>query len=407
MKPSTIAKVVLPILLLAAGVGMARGLMATKKKAEKAPPEARVPSVEYVTVRAGSPIARVRGTGLVEGDQQVALSARVSGEVVWVAENLDPGGRFRKGAQLLRVDPRDYEVAVSQEASRVRQSEVELELEMQRQNTAQREWDLLGGGKDPDDAPLALRKPQLTVAEQNVESARQGLRRAELNLERTKLVAPFNAMVLSENAEKGQLLSPGGSVVTLVGTDRFRVKFSVPVDKLSSIAIPGVNSKAGSAATVVQDLGGAPPIERQGTVVGLAGQLDPQTRTAHVYVSIENPLEGGGLPMLPGAFVSVDIEGLPLDGAIAVPREAVSGGDTAWTIAPDDTLVRRPLQIAWADSGVVFVTEGLTSGDRLVTTPPSLPIEGAKVKPLARGQEAKDATGAAPGQAAPPSASEG
>jgi RND family efflux transporter MFP subunit len=407
MKPSSIAKVILPIILLAAGVGMARGLMATKKKAEKAPPQAHIPAVEYVTVQAGSPIARVQGTGIVEGDRQVALSALVSGEVVWVADNLDPGGRFRNGAQLLRVDPRDYEVAVSQEAGRVRQAEVELELEMQRQNTAQREWELLGGGKDPGAAPLALRKPQLTVAEQNVESARQGLKRAELNLERTKLVAPFNAMVLSENVEKGQLLAPGGSVVTLVGTDRFRVKVSVPVYKLASIAIPGVNGETGSPAKVVQELSGGSSIERGGRVIGLAGQLDPQTRTAHLYVGINKPLEGDGLPMLPGAFVRVSVEGLAIDGAIAVPREAISGGDTAWTITSEDTLARRTLQIAWRDARAVFVTAGLTSGERVVTTPPSLPVEGAKVKPFARGKATQTNDGKAAGQDAEPAASEG
>jgi RND family efflux transporter MFP subunit len=385
MKPSSIAKVVLPFLLLVAGIGMARGMIASKKKAEKAAPESRISAVEYVTVEAGSPIARVESTGIIEGDRQVALSALVSGEVVWVAEGLDPGGRFASGAALLKVDPRDYEVAVSQERSRVRQAEVEFELETQRQATAAREWELLGGGKDGADSPLALRKPQFDLAERNLESAKASLQRAQLNLERTRLVAPFNAMVLQENAEKGQLLAPGASVVTLVGTDRFRVRVSVPVDKLSSIAIPGVTGKVGSAARVRQDLGSGDPIERDGRVIGLAGQLDPQTRTAELYVGIDDPLDAGGLPMLPGAFVTVSIDGLPIEGAIAVPRDAITGGDSVWTLTADDTLARAQVTIAWRGEEEAYVTEGLTDGARVVTTPPSLPIEGAKVRPMLRG----------------------
>jgi len=385
MNPSTIAKAVLPLVFIAAGLGVARGLMSTKKKAVKAPPEARIEAVEYVEVTAGSPTARVDSTGIVEGAKQVSLSALVSGEVVWVSDELDPGGRFRSGDALLKVDPRDYEVAVAQERSRVRQAEVELELEEQRQSTAQREWELLGGGKDPSAAPLALRKPQLDVAKQNLESARSGLKRAELNLERTVLRAPFNAMVLSESAEKGQLLAPGANVVTLVGTDRFRVKVSVPVDKLASIAIPGVNSKQGSPVTAVQDLGDGRPILRNGRVSGLAGQLDTSTRTADVFVAIDDPLSGDGLPMLPGAFVSVTIEGVAVDGAIAVPRAALIAGSELWVLSSDDTLSKRTVTIAWRDGSQAFVTDGLEPGVRVVVTPPSLPVEGARVRPIAQG----------------------
>ncbi len=385
MKRSTPAKIILPFVFIVLGLGIARGLMSTKKKASKAPPEARIEAVEFVEVSAGSPTARVDSTGVVEGARQVSLSALVSGEVVWVSDALDPGGRFRSGDALLKVDPRDYEVAVAQEKSRVRQAEVELELEEQRQATAQREWELLGGGKDPAAAPLALRKPQLDVAKQNLESARSGLKRAQLNLERTVLRAPFNAMILTENAEKGQLLSPGANVVTLVGTDRFRVKVSVPVDKLTSIAIPGVNSQQGSPVTAVQDLGDGRPIVRSGRVTGLAGQLDTQTRTADVFVAIDDPLSGDGLPMLPGAFVSVTIEGVAVDGAISVPRAALVGGNELWTLTPADTLAKRTVQIAWRDGSQAFVTDGLEPGARVVVTPPSLPIEGARVRPVAQG----------------------
>ena len=385
MNPSTIAKAVLPLIFIAAGVGVARGLMSTKTKAEKAPPEARVAAVEFVEVTAGAPSARIDSSGIVEGDRQVALSALVSGEVVWVSDNLDPGARFSSGASLLRVDPRDYEVAVAQEVSRVRQAEVELDLEEQRQQTALREWELLGGGKDPAASPLALRKPQLDVATQNVESARSGLKRAELNLERTTLRAPFNAMVLSETVEKGQLLAPGGQVVTLVGTDRFRVKVSVPVDKLSAIEIPGVNGEGASPATVTQDLGNGMSLVREGRVSGLAGQLDPQTRTADVYVVIDKPLESEGLPMLPGAFVTVSLEGKTVDGAIAVPRTALFGGDQLWTVTPGDTLAKKTVTIAWRDADEAYVTDGLAPGVRVVTTPPSLPVDGAKVRPVRQG----------------------
>lgn len=386
---SNVLKAVVPTLILAFGLGTAKFLVSSRKEAEKAPPEAKIAAVEYRVVTTGAPNARIRSTGVVEGSREVSLSALVSGEVVWVSPKLEPGGRFAKGAPILRVDPRDYELAVAQEEARVAQAQVELDLEVQRQNTAQREWEILGGGRDPSEAPLALRKPQLEAAQRALESARSGLQRARLNLERTTLSAPFNAMVLSETVDEGQLLSPGATVVSLVGTDRFRVEVSVPVVELAHVAVPGIGgADEGSAAWVSQDLGGAEPIRRQGRVSGLGGELEATTRTANLFVTIPDPLGGEGLPLMPGAFVEVEIEGRPLPGAAAVPRDALVDGDAVWVVTPEDTLSRRTVRVAWRDSDLVYVTSGLAAGDRLVVTPPSLPVQGAKVKPREAGADA-------------------
>jgi RND family efflux transporter MFP subunit len=386
MNATQVLKAVLPVFIVAAGIGGARFLMSTKKVAEKKTPEAVIAAVEYVTVSAGAPRAVVLANGTVEGVKVVSLSALVSGEVVEVSGELQPGGRFRAGQSLLRVDPRDYEIAVDQERSRVQQAELELKLEEQRVETALREWELLGGGKDAADAPLALRGPQLEAVEQALEATRSGLKRAQLNLERTRLKAPFNALVISENVEEGQLVSPGAPVATLVGTDRFRVKVSVPVDQLRHVAIPAIDG-SGSEAIVTQQLGGGEPIVRSGRVSKLAGQLDPATRTAELFIVVDDPLEGDGLPLLPGAFVSVRIEGKAVDGAIEVPRDALVDGSALWTIDESDQLARRPVVIGWSDADVAYVVSGLDPGSRVVVTPPSLPVQGAPVRPREAGAE--------------------
>ena len=391
MTASKVLKFVLPQIILVLGVGAAKGLMSFKTKAERKAPEALISAVEYITVSSGSPAAKVQAAGTVEGDKQVSLSSLVSGEVVSTSPDLVPGGRFRAGQTLLRVDPRDYEVAVSQERSRVQQAQVELSMEEQRGQTAAREWELLGGGKDASSAPLALRGPQMETARAALAAAQSGLQRAQLNLERTTLQAPFNAMVLMENVEVGQLLAPGAAIVTVVGTDRFRVKVAVPVQQLRHVAIPGIDGSVGSDVRLIQDLGDGAPIERQGQVMRLAGQLDAQTRTAELYVAIEDPLSGEGLPMLPGAFVTVLIEGKEVPGAIAVPREAIVDGAGVWTVDAEDRLTQRAVSIGWQDGDTAFVLTGLEEGDRVVVTPPSLAVEGATVRPLPRGEAAAEA----------------
>jgi RND family efflux transporter MFP subunit len=381
MKSPRLAKILVPILLIIVGIVGLRLLVSQKKSTEKKAPEAVRTVVGFVEAQAGTPNAKIRGTGTVEGEQQVALSTLVSGEVTYVSNELLPGGRFRKGKTLLKIDTSDYEVAVAQERARVQQAELEFAIEQKRAETAQREWELLGEGQDAVAAPLALRQPHLATAEQVLEAARAGHKRAKLNLARTRLKAPFNALVISESADLGQVLAPGAAVATLVGTDSFLVRVAVPVEQLLHIAIPGVNGKKGSSARVIQDLGDNQQIIRTAKVHKLGGQIDPQSRTASLFLRIEDPFSVEGLPLLPQAFVRVEIEGLPMEGALAVPRVALSEGNFVWTVSPEETLQRNEVTIGWRDGETAFVTSGLSDGARVIVTPLSLPIEGAQVQP--------------------------
>ena len=91
MSAPKVIRFILPVVILVVSLGAARFILSQKKQTEKKPPEARVVTVEYVEVAAGAPQARIEATGTVEGDRQVGLSSLVSGEVVYVAEGLDPG----------------------------------------------------------------------------------------------------------------------------------------------------------------------------------------------------------------------------------------------------------------------------------------------------------------------------
>ena len=160
------------------------------------------------------------------------------------------------------------------------------------------------------------------------------------------------------------------------------MQVSVPVEQLAHIDIPGVNAETGSVVAVTQNLGTA-KVARTGTVTSLAGQLDQQSRTATLIVSIEDPLnlqaEGmPGLPMLPGAFVDVTITGRSPGPTIKLPRVAVSEREHVW-VAEDGEIVQRAVQIGWGDQSDVYITGGVSVGEQIVVTPMSFPIEGMAV----------------------------
>lgn len=374
-----LTRVVLPGGLIVLGLACAGSMVALQPTAESQEPQEVARPVEVVEAQPRSLEAVVQATGTVEAARTVSLAPEVAGKVTFLDDRVRPGGTFNKGETLLRVDTRDYRAALAADEARLAQVELEVALERKRQLTAQREWALLGA--DQDEEPLALRKPHLAVAEANLRSAQAAVDRSRLNVSRTSLRAPFNAVVVSENVDVGQVVGSQSPLVTLVGSDAARVVVSVPVDKLQDLDIPGYNGDSGSRVRVALSRRRGGPVIHEGRVTGVSGQLDPQTRTANVVVEVPDP-RSGDVPLLPGSFVQVDLIGRPLDNAVPVPREALDGADRVW-VAVDGRLRSRTVTVGWRTTDEVYIVDGLQGGDKVVTTPPSLPVEGMLVSPTA------------------------
>ncbi len=378
MIEKVLTRVVAPLAVVLLGAACAGAMVALSPSAERTTPPPKVATVEVAEATPTDQAAVVRATGAVQPARQIVLLPEVAGRIVEVHDQLVPGGRVSAGETLARIDARDYRILVAQEEARLRQAEVEFQLELGRQGIAKREWELLGDGRSAEEVPLALRGPQLLAAEQALESARSGLQRAQLNLSRTNLRAPFDAVVLSESVDVGQVVGASSQVATLVGTEELWVKVSVPMEQVAAVELPS-DEGAGSPARITQRLPDGTTIQRRGAVRQLYGQLDPQTRTASLLVAIQQPMDGPGLPLLPGAYVDVEIRGRTLPGTFRVPRVALSEGDQVWVVS-DDKLARRTVQIGWRDDSDVVVTRGLNPGDQVVTSPLALAIEGMAVR---------------------------
>ncbi|MEO0325917.1 MAG: efflux RND transporter periplasmic adaptor subunit, partial [Myxococcota bacterium] len=371
-------KYVLPFVVLAAGVGV---FMLLFKSRPEQPRTARSDEgllVEVATLESSRQEVNVRARGQVIPAQRAVMAPQVTGTVRWMADGLVPGGRFRQGETLLRLDSRDYRLALESQEANLSAAGLELQLERGRQVVAEREWQVFGApegtaGSEASQA-LARRQPQLDNAQVAVSAAESGVERARLDLSRTRLTAPFNAMVLAENVDRGQLIGPTSQAVTLVGTDTFWVEMALPVDQLAALRIPGAGAAEGegSAATVRQSIGGQ-DVERQGRVLRLLPDLDPAGSMARLLVGIDDPLgldaeDAAGIPLLLGSYVEVDLEATPLEGVIEVPRYAVREGDRAFVMNDERKLEVRELDVAWGRRDTVLVRGGRRAGEQLVTS---------------------------------------
>ncbi|MFW6244017.1 MAG: efflux RND transporter periplasmic adaptor subunit [Desulfovibrionales bacterium] len=380
------------VVLLAAGAGLAVYFVATKPVVQKQKPRPQTVYVQAMKAQKKPALATVSGMGKVVPSQQVVLRARVTGAIVDLSERFLPGGRIPEGDVILRIDPSDYRIEVATSESELRKAMADLELEQGRQSVARQELALLREAS-PDGVngtELALRKPQLRQAEAQVAIAESQLERAKLNLSRTVLRAPFNALVVDRQVDIGAQVGIQEPLATLAATDEYWIEVSVPADRLG-LMDPGVD---GNTAQIHSQSGAG---QWAGRVLHSLGVLDENSRLAKVLVSVRNPLDSGTMPLMLGDYVQVTIQGRNLGEVYVLPRGALRGGDAVW-IATEGRLDIRPVEVALRSGETVYVSSGLQPGELVITSDIAAPVPGMPLD--VSGQEPSGAKGTSTGDGA-------
>jgi len=344
------------------------------------------PLVRVEMVQQANERAIVRAMGTVVPALEMVLKSRVPGEIIATHPEFIEGGFLKKGTKILQIDPQDYELAVEQKRSQVVNAQYALKMELGHQEVAQREWELLKGDKPAKDLDLelALRKPHLEKARAELVAAEADLKQAKLDLARTAIRAPFNAIVRNKHVELGSQVSTQDVLAELVGADEYRIQVSIPVDRLKWITIPTEMGESGSAVRIIYGTGSAPTFQRMGKVIKLLGDLDAEGRMARVLVSVKDPLDRQGNetkrpPLLIGDYVRVEIEGHELKDVFKIPRTALRDNSKIWVEKGEGVLHIRQVEVVWRDPQYIFLRDGLKEGERLIVSDLATPVEGMAV----------------------------
>lgn len=367
-------RVVVPIILLAVALAVGQIIVKTAKKPEKKRPQRTAYMVDVVPLKADQQPVRLKATGTVIPAMEITLRARVAGEVVEVSPEFIAGGMFRQGERVLKIDPVDYRLVLEQKRAALAEAEYQLKLEEGQRDVAAREWELmdLSDESSDGDRELALRVPHLKYRAANLDAAKAEVEKAELDLERTDVCAPFNAVVVEQNVDLGAQAASQDSLATLAGTDLYYVQASIPVDRLRWIRC---DSENGSPALITRGTGDV----REGRVVKLESRLEEAGRMARVLVAMENPLKGEH-PVLLNEYVRIEIEGTPVENAWQLPRSALHDDRFVWLATEQNTLEIREVEVAWRDAESVIISGGLKDGERLILTNLSTPVNGMDLR---------------------------
>ena len=334
----------------------------------------------------------VTAQGTVEPRMETDLVAEVGGRIVEVATALQAGGFFESGEVLARVDGRDYENALARAKAALDRARSELAV----RGKSKKRMDSLGGQglaseSNVDDAVNAERIARANLAEAVAVHAK-----AELDLERTTVRAPFDGRVRNRHIGAGQFVMPGARLARIYATDLAEIRLPLSVDDLAFLDLPLAYSAASSsiAAPAVQlraDMGVR--VGRwSGEIVRTEGVLDPLTRNVVAVAQVEDPFgrrsgDGHGSsgtaetsPLAPGLFVDAEISGRHVDRVFALPAAAYRPGAGLLLVDEEDRLEIRAVEVLRRDARQVFVTEGIEAGERVVISAIESPIAGMKMR---------------------------
>lgn len=380
-----------------------------------------VPLVETVEARKISPNMIVKAYGTVRSGENLILTAEVKGKIVEMAPGFEEGGTFPKGSFLMRIDPRNYALnierlnsetarldaesarilqeqenlrstfRIAEEEMRLARAEYDRNLSLAKRNVvsqnqidqARQKWLVSRKKVQETENALALIKPGVDLLEAQRRNVLVQLKEARLALEKTVIRAPFDSRVEKKLVETGQYVNAGERLANIYNVGIMEVEVNIlPRDVVWLHFNPemsvGFKENAPAKARITFDT----PVKKlvwDGFVSRVKGQMEETTRTLPVVVQAKNSHPGHGHMILPGMFVNVEIVGKKVEDLFFLPRKAVREDGSVYVVK-DGEIRSRPVKIVRRVGNHVYVREGLSDGDRVVTLFPGVVSEGMKVR---------------------------
>jgi RND family efflux transporter MFP subunit len=396
--PNRRLKIISTFAVAIIGIAFAIMLAKSAKKPESKIPQPKLPAVEVKIAEATRHTYRIQSQGTALPRTSIRLVSEVSGKVVSVAESFDVGQIFTKGDVLLKIDARDYELALAQARSQVAQAQLRLQMEVKEADVVRREWELLNQGEP---SGLQAREPQLASARAALEAALAAEEAAKRNLDRCEIRAPFDGMVARAGVRPGQFAALATPLGELFATDVVEVRLPLIASDLSFIDLPRPGAKValGQAPKVTLSArAGERRTEWLGHIVRSEETVDPMNRMVYVVAQVIDPYglaKRDGAPLRSGTFVRASIEGRTQENVIVLPRHALRGKNQVWIVSEKSTLqewlgyrepshhkrlVFRSVDVSFADAKQVIVAAGIQQGEQVVVSLLAAVVDGMGVK---------------------------
>ena len=313
----------------------------------------------------------LEGLGTIQAFNTVTVTARVDGELQKIG--FVEGQSVNKGDLLAQIDPRPYQAALGQAQAAKAKDEAQLQsaradleryLTLAPENLASKQT-------------LDAQRATVAGLEAQIKGDQASIDNAQTQLQYTSITSPIQGRTGIRKVDVGNNVraSDTTGIVVVTQLQPISLIFTLPEDALGAI-----NSAIGAGSVTVAALSrdGTTELDR-GTVSLVDNQIDPATGTIRVKAVFPNMQS----KLWPGQYVDARVLLRTDRGALTIPATAVQRGPNGmftYVVKSDGTVEARPLTVGEESSSVYVVQDGVSDGERVVTSNQYRLQPGAHVK---------------------------
>ncbi len=316
------------------------------------------PRVQVLLAVATEWSPEIKLSGTLESERSAALGFPLAGRLIKIDAVV--GQEVAAGRVLAMLDAREVRMRLAAAQAQRRLGELQLAFATEEET---RTLGLVERGVLAQEGGIkANRQRLIAAAELDVPRAQESL--ASLSLGEHTLRAPFGGTVIRAPGGVGALVGAGEPLFEIVDTNR--VRFTATVTEEEAVLI-----EPGSPLWLQSEQGSI-----QGVVRSVLKTLEPTTRRVPVIGEFEHT---NGMRV--GAYVEARLQAAQTRTSVRLPRSALRPGaqDELFVVAPDGRLELRKVAYIVDAAGRVFVTRGVSAGDRVVTEPTESLTQGLVV----------------------------
>ncbi len=394
--------VLTPILIVVLAIIILAIVAITAAKPAKKPIEVKAPLVEVISLNAQPTTFTIDSQGTVSPRTETTITSEVSGVITNVSAKFLAGGYFAKGEVILTIDDITYQVALLRAQSQLQSAQAQLIEEQAKAQQAQAEWLLTG--EPLSKAPiLALRTPQLQQAKASVLAAEADIKEANVKLARTKIIAPYDAMLIKKHVDIGQYVTTGSAIALTYAIDYAEVRLPIkhrdidflPSRTPSSDQIISLNEITGSVE-LFYDLNGKRHTWNA-QLQRFEGVVDSKSRVHYLVAQLADPYQvlssSSNEVLRIGTFVNASIVGKQLNNITVLPISAVYSGNTIYLLDEKNRLVIRKINILRTDDKYAYSKESVAKNYRLITTKLATAVDGMTLRVVGEQSQAGKESG--------------
>jgi multidrug efflux system membrane fusion protein len=357
-----------------------RGADPGKAGAAKGPGPA-IPVIVASAERRDVPVY-LTGLGTITAFNTVTVRTRVDGQIVQVA--FREGQEVNKGDLLLVIDPRPFEVQLSQAQASLARDQAQL---ADARLNLERDRDLLAQGILPQQQ-MDSQRALVQQLEASAQVDQSQIDNARLQLTYCRITAPVGGRVGLRLVDEGNVVRAAdlNGLLVITQLEPITVLFTLPEDSLPAVAR---RMKDGSLPVEAYSRDDQTKLA-SGSLLTIDNQIDSSTGTGRLKAVFENR----DRTLWPNQFVNVRLLLEVKKAQIVVPAAAVQRGSQgvfAYVVKPDKTIEVHLLTVGLTQGGIAAIDEGLAPGDQVVTDGHEKVQAGSRVEPRAGG--AKPAAG--------------